>query len=195
MKCKNTRYDHECHPIYAAKYDGYCLNCANAGVPDLDGQIADLRAQVFGHCGTAVSDALTGRDEAHLRNCARDDVWLARVALAEIDRLRAQLTRIREATGHVIHKTAEECVGCGCFSATAEEAVAETLRELRAALAARDRQLAELRNAIEKVLTLKRHYPDCPIAVDGERCDCWHRDLTAALLPPTAKEEPRAETK
>ena len=64
MKCRNTRYDHECHPIYAAKYDGYCLNCANAGVPDLDWQIADLRAQVFGHCGTAVSDVRHNTPEA-----------------------------------------------------------------------------------------------------------------------------------
>lgn len=33
--CRNTHYAHECHPSYAARYDGYCLDCWNAGVPEL----------------------------------------------------------------------------------------------------------------------------------------------------------------
>lgn len=34
-RCKNTRYDHGCHPAYAKRYGGYCLECANAGVDEL----------------------------------------------------------------------------------------------------------------------------------------------------------------
>jgi hypothetical protein len=42
--CRNKTYDHECHPHYAKKYDGYCLDCANAGVPALLDERDALRA-------------------------------------------------------------------------------------------------------------------------------------------------------
>ena len=35
MKCKNNYYDHEVTQVEANRYAGYCLACANAGVPDL----------------------------------------------------------------------------------------------------------------------------------------------------------------
>ncbi len=40
--CRNTSYRHECIAYYARKYDGYCLDCSNAGVPELQDRIADL---------------------------------------------------------------------------------------------------------------------------------------------------------
>lgn len=44
--CRNTvAGSHKCHPYYAMKYDGYCLECANAGVPELEAEVARLRAR------------------------------------------------------------------------------------------------------------------------------------------------------
>ena len=43
-RCRNTIHDHPCHPAYAKRYDGYCLDCANAGVPELASRIAELEA-------------------------------------------------------------------------------------------------------------------------------------------------------
>lgn len=35
-RCRNPMAgEHGCHPLYAKKYDGYCLDCSNAGVPEL----------------------------------------------------------------------------------------------------------------------------------------------------------------
>lgn len=44
MLCKNASHRHECHPYYAKKYDGYCLECANAGIPDLIEELDRERA-------------------------------------------------------------------------------------------------------------------------------------------------------
>lgn len=60
-KCKNSAYDHNCHPSYAKKYDGFCLDCANAGVPELFQRIEDWRAWVatiigFDHVTTSKTD-------------------------------------------------------------------------------------------------------------------------------------------
>jgi hypothetical protein len=46
LLCRNTTYKHACDPRYARKYGGYCLDCANAGVPDKDAENARLRARV-----------------------------------------------------------------------------------------------------------------------------------------------------
>lgn len=45
-KCRNTTHDHECHPYYARRYDGYCLGCANAGVPALVEKIERWRKEI-----------------------------------------------------------------------------------------------------------------------------------------------------
>lgn len=55
-------------------------------------------------------------------------------AEAERDAARGALARALEATGQVIHKTREECAGCGCLALTAEEAVAALKAERDAAL-------------------------------------------------------------
>ena len=39
-KCRNTRHVHPCDPYYVRKYDGYCLDCANAGVDELQSELA-----------------------------------------------------------------------------------------------------------------------------------------------------------
>ena len=31
------------HPAYVKRYDGYCLDCSNAGVPDKDEEIEGLK--------------------------------------------------------------------------------------------------------------------------------------------------------
>lgn len=46
VRCRNTTYDHPCHPIYAKKYNGYCLDCENAGVPDMADRVVELEALV-----------------------------------------------------------------------------------------------------------------------------------------------------
>lgn len=66
-KCRNRVYDHECHLHYAKKYNGYCLDCANAGVPDLLERIEDWRAWVatvigFDHVTTAKTDPIMRED-------------------------------------------------------------------------------------------------------------------------------------
>lgn len=48
--CRNRIYDHECHPVYAQRYDGYCLDCSNAGVPDLVEDLERLRAVLTDVC-------------------------------------------------------------------------------------------------------------------------------------------------
>lgn len=45
----------------------------------------------------------------------------------ERDEARAQLERIRTETGEVVHTRDEDCIGCGCMSLSAEEAVAEVI--------------------------------------------------------------------
>lgn len=50
------------------------------------------------------------------------------VRIAEADR--AELERIRDMTGVVIHTDPAECVGCGCMSLTAGEAVACLVMEV-----------------------------------------------------------------
>lgn len=42
-KCKNTAHDHE--NWNGDRYGGYCLDCDNAGVPDLIAEIDRLRAE------------------------------------------------------------------------------------------------------------------------------------------------------
>lgn len=42
--CRNTAYEHECHPHYAKRHDGYCLDCFNAGVPELAADAARWKA-------------------------------------------------------------------------------------------------------------------------------------------------------
>jgi hypothetical protein len=43
--CENTTaYRHECSPAEAERYGGYCLDCANAGVPDLLARVRELEA-------------------------------------------------------------------------------------------------------------------------------------------------------
>lgn len=45
--CRNPNIgEHECHPAYAKRYDGFCSDCANAGVPDLLAERDQLRAEV-----------------------------------------------------------------------------------------------------------------------------------------------------
>jgi hypothetical protein len=44
--CRNTSYRHGVHSCYADRYNGYCLHCADAGVPDLVERIADLERRV-----------------------------------------------------------------------------------------------------------------------------------------------------
>lgn len=44
MKCRNTHYDHECHPYYAKKYHGYCRECEAAGVPEFIDQLRAVQA-------------------------------------------------------------------------------------------------------------------------------------------------------
>lgn len=48
--CRNTVCAKNCHPHYFRKFDGYCLECMNAGVPDLMEEVERLRAQIAGHC-------------------------------------------------------------------------------------------------------------------------------------------------
>jgi hypothetical protein len=62
LLCKNARYRHHAHPYYFKKYGGYCLECANAGVPDLIERIENWRAWVakiigFDHVATSKTDA------------------------------------------------------------------------------------------------------------------------------------------
>lgn len=45
-RCRNAAYDHPCRPHYAKKYDGYCLDCANAGVPELAERVRELESEV-----------------------------------------------------------------------------------------------------------------------------------------------------
>lgn len=35
----------ECHPYFAKKYHGYCLECSNAGAPEKDELIDELRKE------------------------------------------------------------------------------------------------------------------------------------------------------
>jgi hypothetical protein len=44
LKCKGCSRAN--HPHYNRKYHGYCLDCANAGVPDLRDRIEELEAEV-----------------------------------------------------------------------------------------------------------------------------------------------------
>lgn len=37
---------HENHPVYHRKYEGYCLQCSNAGVDERDDKIAELEARL-----------------------------------------------------------------------------------------------------------------------------------------------------
>jgi len=41
--CKGCKADN--HPAYDKRYGGYCLDCHNAGVPELDDQIRELTTQ------------------------------------------------------------------------------------------------------------------------------------------------------
>lgn len=63
MMCKNTSHPHECHPLFAKKYDGFCQDCANAGVPDLLDRIADLEAALLKPCAETVSTIPTAYGE------------------------------------------------------------------------------------------------------------------------------------
>jgi hypothetical protein len=45
-QCRNTYSPHLCHPYYAKKYDGYCSDCVNAGVPELIDRVRELKAIV-----------------------------------------------------------------------------------------------------------------------------------------------------
>lgn len=40
LKCKGCK--RETHPAYLDRYDGYCLDCSNAGVPERDEEIEKL---------------------------------------------------------------------------------------------------------------------------------------------------------
>jgi len=44
MNCKSCNID--LHPYYQKKYDGYCLNCINAGSAEKDEQISKLERQL-----------------------------------------------------------------------------------------------------------------------------------------------------
>ncbi len=43
LTCRGCRRQN--HPIYARKYHGYCLECSNAGVPELRDELEALRAE------------------------------------------------------------------------------------------------------------------------------------------------------
>lgn len=42
-KCKGCK--RETHPAYLSRYDGYCLDCENTGVPERDERIAELESE------------------------------------------------------------------------------------------------------------------------------------------------------
>lgn len=44
MDCRHCKRD--CHPYFYRKYDGFCLECSNAGVPDLLDKIAELERKI-----------------------------------------------------------------------------------------------------------------------------------------------------
>lgn len=86
--------------------------------------------------------AMTDDDLDALRAQA---VWLAPAGcaqsrrvlalIAEVNRLRRQLDRIRDLTGMVIHTDPDACVGCGCMEMDAEEAVIDLMRDYERARA------------------------------------------------------------
>jgi hypothetical protein len=83
-KCKNTRYDHECHPHYARKYNGYCLDCENAGIPERDEELDRVRAQL------AAAEKERARLSAQVDMIAGD----LRIAEKERDEARAALNEL-----------------------------------------------------------------------------------------------------
>jgi hypothetical protein len=92
---------------------------------------------------------------AALRNRASSDAKLLRALADDVarlgrerDALRRELDRIRAMTGEVRHTRHEDCVGCGCMSLTAEEAVAEVMLRMERLEYERDR----LRAACELTL-------------------------------------------
>ena len=111
---------------------------------------------------------LTPEGEKELREWAeRFDDDYARDALAEIDRLRAELCEVKR---HWAEDTRD-------------------IDEIAAALAARDAELTRLRELVPKLPEWIESYPD---TLDIARCnyDCGVTIgmLKAALLPPTPKE-------
>lgn len=86
-KCRNCNCD--LHPAYAARYDGHCLDCANAGVPELKEEYAA---------------ALAAKDARIAESCelykAEKQIWYKqrRELDAEIAALKADIVRYQQIT-------------------------------------------------------------------------------------------------